>query len=230
MPSSGEFLAAERAAAEHVAAEGDGPAAALGVALDLDVPAGLDLRPAPRAVGQLGRRAAAPPLVLAAVLLLDRLGGLVGRVRRRLLADPEPDAERLLAPLLLVAAPDDLAGTDQGGGPLELLDGQQPQGVPHQDGDPVLPGAAGDRALEPPQAHGVGRQPEVRLGLAAAGGEPEEVGDRLGRLGAVLVVEPGDPRQVEQHEGQLERIPRPVGGHVDGPLVHRLVPPSSSAR
>ena len=120
-------------------------------------------------------------LELAAVLLLDRLGGLVGRVRRRLLADPEADAERLLAPLLLVAAPDDLAGADQGGGPLELLDGQQPQGVPHQDGHALLARAAGHRALEPPQAHRVGRQAEVRLGLAAARGKPEQVGDRLGR-------------------------------------------------
>ena len=39
------------------------------------------------------------------------------------------------------------------------------------------------------------------------------------------MIEPGDPRQVQEHEGQLKRIPRAIGGHIDGPLVHRLVPP-----
>ena len=159
------------------------------------------------------------------MLLLDRFGSLIVRVRSGLLADPEPDAERLLAPLLIVAAPDDLAGTDQGGGPLELLDGQEPQRVPHQHGDPLLTGPAGHRTLEPSQGHRVGRQAQIRFGLAAARGEPQQVGDRLGRVGAILVVEPGDSRQVQEQEGQLERIPRPVGGHVDGPFVHRLVPP-----
>ena len=116
------------------------------------------------------------------MLLLDRLGRLIGRVRRGLLADPEADPERLLAPLRLVATPDHLAGADQRRGPLELLDRQQPQRVPHQHGDPVLARPAGDRALQSPQPHRVGRQAEVRLGLAAARGKPQEVGHGLGRL------------------------------------------------
>src|SRR5207249_4541904 len=98
------ILGAEGAAAQHVAAEGDRPTAALGVALDLDVPTGVDLRPAPRAVGQLRGRATSLPLGLAAVLLLDGLGSGIRGVGRRLLTDPQADPERLLAPFRLVTA------------------------------------------------------------------------------------------------------------------------------
>src|SRR5271166_6227186 len=41
------------------------------------------------------------------------------------------------------------------------------------------------------------------------------------------MVEPGDARQIEQDEGQLEGIPGAVLRDVDGALVHRLITASS---
>ena len=219
------LLGAERATAQHVAAERDRAATALGVGFHLDVLARVDLGPAPRAVGQLGRGAAPLALELAAVLLLNGFRRLIGRVRRRLLPDPQADAERLLAPLLLVAAPDDLAGADEGRRPLELLDRQQPQRVAHQHGHALLAGATGHASLQPPQGHRVGRQAKVRLRLAAARGKPEQVGHRLVFAGSVHVVELGDAGEIQQDEGQLERIPRTVARLVDGLEVGLLVPP-----
>lgn len=85
----------------------------------------LNLRAAPGAVGELGRRAAAAdrarPAVLA-VLALERVVALLGAIGRGALADPEANAERRATPALRVLAADDLTGADQGGGALELLE------------------------------------------------------------------------------------------------------------
>ena len=128
-----------------------------------------------------------------------RVGGVIGGAA---LPHPEADAERLVAPNGRVAAPDQFAGGDQGGGSLELLQGEQAQGVAHQHRHPfvaemVLP------PLQPPDAHGEGGHAQVRLCFAAAGGEPEQI-YQVAPFGVGGVGEGGD---VEQDEGQLKRPP-----------------------
>ena len=73
--------------------------------------------------------------------------------------------------LVGTAAPQDLARADHSGCPLELLRGQQPKGVAGDHGGPgaVVP------VRQPAVEDGERGQGEVRLGLAAAGGEPDEV-------------------------------------------------------
>ncbi len=209
------------------------PAGPLVVFLDLDVLAGVDLGAAPRAVGQLVRRSDASErthLRLAAVGRFHRFIGVVGPVGRGAAADPQADAERRLAPAVVAVAQgraaNVLAGTDQRRGPLELLERQEPQRVPHQHGDAVLAGTPFDRPLQPAQAERVGGQAQVRFGLAAARGEPEQVGHRLGRLAAFGVIELRDPRQVQEDERKLERIPGAVLRDVDDPHVGLLVAPA----
>ena len=70
-------------------------------------------------------------------------------------------------------------------------------------------------------------RPEVGLGLAAAGGEPEEVGHGVGALAPVGVVEPGEAGEVEQDERQLEGIPRAVRGDVHVVVVDVPAPPDA---
>ena len=73
----------------------------------------------------------------------------------------------------------------------------------HQDGHAGVPGdRPADSFAEPAIEEGEGRQAEVRLGLAAAGGEEEEV-DGL----AIGVFGVDDPPEVEQEEGELEGLP-----------------------
>ena len=128
----------------------------LAVRLDLDVLAGVDLRAAPGAVRQLVRRADAAdrarPVGLPPCAALIASAAVAGPVGRRAAADPQADAERRLAPAVVAVAQgraaDVLAGADQRRGPLELLDRQQPQRVPHQHGDAVLAGATLDDALQ----------------------------------------------------------------------------------
>ena len=62
----------------------------------------------------------------------DRLDGLVALLRRagrHLVADPQAERERLLAPLCLVFLAESLHRAEQGRGALELLQRQQAQRV-----------------------------------------------------------------------------------------------------
>ena len=72
-----------------------------------------------------------------------------------------------------------LGGADQRGRALELLGGEQPQRVAHQHRDARLAaarvGAGVDGVLQPPDRERVRGQPEVGLGLAAAGREEQQV-------------------------------------------------------
>ncbi|MNL30719.1 hypothetical protein D3C87_1524720 [compost metagenome] len=94
-------------------------------------------------------------------------------VGRGVLANPEPEAEGRQA-RKIPGATQGLEGADEPAGTLELLDGQQPQRVTldHR-------GAAAARSFHESAAqHLEGRHGQVRLGLSAAGGEPDEVDDR----------------------------------------------------
>ena len=68
---------------------------------------------------------------------------------------------------------DRLEAADQQRGPLELLDRQQPQRVSHDHRHPVPPAGR----AEPSQHGGEGKQPQVGFRLAAAGREPQQVGE-----------------------------------------------------
>src|SRR5690606_22403172 len=97
-----------------------------------DVAPRSDLGTAPGAEGELGRRRAST--ILAGSLLLDGRVAFLGRVRRHALTDPKADGERLVAPFLRVDPSQHLHRADQRGGSLELLQGEQTQGVSHDHG------------------------------------------------------------------------------------------------
>ena len=90
-----------------------------------------------------------------------------------------PEPERRLAEtrvaLLGPSPPDQLAGADQRGRALELLRVSKPQRVAHQHRHAVRPSRPLDDALETADREGERGQAEVRLGLAAAGREEEQV-------------------------------------------------------
>ena len=69
--------------------------------------------------------------------------------------------------------------------------------------------------MQPADRHRERRHAQVGLGLATAGGEPEQVGDRAGWLGAIGMLGIGERRYRQQHERQLERPPTAVLGDVD---------------
>jgi hypothetical protein len=54
-----------------------------------------------------------------------------------------------LPPAIRIFAPDDLAGADQRGRTLKLLEREQSQGVAHQHRHPRMAAVPGDHALEP---------------------------------------------------------------------------------
>ena len=87
----------------------------------------------------------------------------------------------------------ELERADQAGGARELVEREQPQRVAHDDAHAGA-GAPGRLGMaQAAQHHREGREPEVGLGLAAAGREEEEV-DGL----AVGVARVGDPREVQR--------------------------------
>ena len=126
-----------------------------------------------------------------------------------------------------VAAPRHLRRAHQRGRPLELLRGQEPQRVPHQHGYSGIAVKAAVRGVEftlqPPDRERVRREAQVRLGLAAAGREEQQL--CLGQVpGALLRGGVGQQRQLHEDERELERAPRVrlearedrVAGLVDG--------------
>ena len=109
----------------------------------------------------------------------------------RRLADPQPDLE---GPCAVARIGGGLAfqlqRADQAGRAGELVQGEQAQRVPHDDAhagslEPVV-----FRVAQPAQHHREGREAEVRLRLAAAGGEEEQVHGLA--VGVVRVGEAGN--------------------------------------
>ena len=142
--------------------------------------AGGDRGAAPRAALDLQHR---QPVRAVLVGLRELLVGLLEALRADVGADPQPDPERLHAPGRLVLAAGQLGRAHQRGRALELLGGEQPQRVAHQHRDPVAPveRAVGglDHALPAADRERVRRQAEIRLGLAAAGREEQQLDPRL---------------------------------------------------
>ena len=167
--------------------------------------------PAPGAAGDLEGRVGGGLPGAAVLERLQLLGGLGHPFGRDGAAHPQSDPEGLAPPGAGILAAGHLGGADQGGGALELLGGEQPQCVAHEDGDPGAPvqGAVGgcQDALEAADGEGVGGQPQVGLGLAAAGGEEEQL-----HLGPLRIRAPGQGgfgqgRELQEHEGELEDAP-----------------------
>ena len=139
------------------------------------------------------------------------LVGLVDPLGRHVGADPEADPERLGSPGRRVVAAGQLGGADERRRALELLRREQAQGVPHEHGDAA---AAVERAvrrldhpLPAPDRERVCRQAQVRLGLAATGGEEEQLD--LGRVARAAGQRRAAHRlDLQQDERDLEGEPR----------------------
>ena len=125
---------------------------------------------------------------------------VIGRTR---LADPQTDLERPFAePTGSVAPALQLQRADQPGRAPELIEGQQPQGVTHDDADARSRATVLARVAEPPQDHGERSEAEIRLGLAATGREEEQVHEFTFGIGGVC-----DTRKIQQDEGELKGPP-----------------------
>ena len=131
-------------------------------------------------------------------------------------ADPQADLDRPVAqhpPAVAVAVIRPLAQqlqrTDQPGRTPQLVQRQQPERIAHDHRHARAQHAA---RPQPPQRDGKGGQPQIGLGLAAAGGKEQQVGGVAIRMPPVR-----HARQIEQDEGQLEwpprgrAVPRPPG-------------------
>ena len=188
----------------------------------LAVVARVDGPPAPRAVAQLEGRGRGLAAVAAEALALHPVLGVLVLVGGDRPADPhaQPEGRALVAAVALGPAPaQQLGRAHQRGRPLELLGGQQAQGVAHQHGHAVSAvhrvGSVAHRPLQAAHGHGVGHQAQVGLGLAAPGGEEQQVGPG-GAGPPVGVAGVGQRRQAQQDEGELERPPRAVLDDVGG--------------
>src|SRR6266700_3791897 len=206
--------ATEGAAAQEVTAVDKRTAASLGERFDLDIPASINGRAAPRTVGQLARRADAPdstaPLVQAAILPA-RFFALFSRIGSGALPNPETQAEGSCAPRAqLVLPPQNLTGTDECRRTLELLECEQAQCVAHDHGDSLLARAASNCSLQAADCQGVGCQTKIGLCFSSASRKPEQVGHCAGLLAAVGMVQVGQRGQVEQYKSQLEGTPAAI--------------------
>ena len=123
-------------------------------------------------------------------------------VRGCAFAHPEPDLERPLAVALRGPFAQQFQRADERGSAAQLVEGEEAQRVAHDDAHARTGPAVGLRMPEPAEHHREGRKAKVRLRLAAAGGEEEEVHDLTVRVRRV-----GEPRQIQQQEGELEGAP-----------------------
>ena len=148
----------------------------------------------------------ASPVVQSFKLLLGLVHPLGGHGG----ADPQADTEGLLTPDGGVLATGELGGAYEGGGALELLGGEQAQGVAHEDGDAGTPvdGSVGglEESLAAADGEGIGSQSQVGLSLASTGGEEEELcGSQV--AGAARQGGVSEGRQLHEDEGELEDTP-----------------------
>ena len=202
----------ERPAAVEVAGEADAADPEVGGSvLAGDEAEGIGGEPfaAPRAILQRDRAGVAPGIPLEGAQLRQcRIGPGIPdppqHIRGGGLADPQADLERPLAVASRVRLPDQFQGADQGRCPAKLVKGQQPQRVAHDHRNAGAAPASVGRVPQPPDDHGEGREPEVRLGLATTRGEEEQVD---GLPSGQRVAGPGDAGDIQEDEGELECPP-----------------------
>jgi len=204
-----------------VAGEGAGQIGA--AKLQIDGPVGVG-----DAAETLGREAGAAPgtgldrgggALVAARLIgahaLDRgIGPLVAASAQPVGAgvrlNPQPDLDRPVAqhrpsvgPPIVRSVAQQLQRADQTRRPAELVQRQQAERVAHhhRHARPEQPGRT-----QPPERDREGGQAQIRLGLAAAGREEEQVGHVAVGMRAVR-----HGGQVEEQEGELEETPAGYG-------------------
>jgi len=97
-----------------------------------------------------------------------------------------------------------------------LLEGEQPQGIAHQNRDAILSGATFDRPLQTANGEGIGCQAQIGFGFSASGGEPQEIGNRIGILTTIRVMQVSESQKIEQDKGQLEGTPAAIADGIDG--------------
>src|SRR5688500_2489344 len=102
-----------------------------------------------------------------------------------------------------------LAGADERGGSLELLDREQPERVAHQHGHTDVVPVPVQRCTEPTVPERERGETEIGLRRAATRREPQEVGHIAMTMTAV-----DERSQVDQDERDLERSPSRRGGRL----------------
>ncbi len=205
---------AEQALSELVAAVGQRATGTVGIRLGIEMLAGFDGTAAPRASGELVRSADATADELIATSLLDRFDGIIGAVGRGLRPTHRPMRKGVLSPAFVAVfeclATNRLAGTNQCRGPLELLNREQSQRVPHQHGHAFIAHSPRHDSLQSPQGHRVGRQAQVGFRFTTARGKEEQVGQGFRADATFGMIELRHARQVEQDERNLERSPTAI--------------------
>src|SRR5262249_35079498 len=155
----------EQALTELVAAVRQGASRAVGIRRWFEMLAGFNGAAAPRASGELIWSADTAADELIATGLLDRFDRVIGAVGGRATTYPKSDPKRRVAPTLVAVfeclAPDRLARTNERRRPLELLNREQSQRIPHQHGHAFVAFSARYDALQSPKTHRVGGQPQV---------------------------------------------------------------------
>ena len=124
---------------------------------------------------------------------------VVGRGR---LAYPQPDLEGPFSVAARSPGTFQLQGADQPRGASKLIQGQEAQGVAHDHAHPRAAVAVRVRVAQPSQHHGKGGKAEIGLGLAAAGGEEQEIHRLAGRVARI-----DQPGEIQQDEGELKGPP-----------------------
>ena len=172
---------------------------------------GLEPGPAPRTVLERDRGGVSPgvrpePTGLGARRIAAFFSLVAHEVGRRGLADPETDLERPLAVPRGIRFAVELQRADQAGGAGELVQGEQAQGVAHDDAHPGALDAVLAGVAQASKHHREGCEAQVCLRLAAAGREEEQVHGLAVRIERVR-----EARQVQQNECELEGPPtRPL--------------------
>jgi CO/xanthine dehydrogenase Mo-binding subunit len=126
-----------------------------------------------RTCDQLNGATRAWPLAITNVF--ERTLRISKRVWRRVSADPDANLKWLVAPLLWVTPPKQLASTDQSGATLKLLHGEQAQRVAHDDANPSTTMHSMPVAPQPAKRKGESSETQIRFRLATTGRKPQEV-------------------------------------------------------
>ena len=161
---------------------------------------GVERRAAPRTSFQQQLVAC---LGLAAPDLLHELSGLMEGIGADVAADPDADVDGCLAEPYGIPPADQLEGTDHARRAVELLPGEQAQGVAHERRGST-PGAG---VLQAPPDDEERDKTKIRFGLAAAGRKPDEV-----QHVPVVVVFPNCGLHDREQKGQLEGTPPVAAG------------------
>ena len=151
-----------------------------------------------------GRRAAditpVPRIANSLLAVLERIGG-------RLVSDPKPQRERFNSPCLRMFLPFDLHCAQKCRSTLELLHRQEAQGIAHDHGQPATGVQPAQVALQTTDRHRERRHAKIRLCLATACREPQQVRVGFQRTCTIRMGGIDQGRNRQKQKRQLERTP-----------------------